>query len=368
MISICYILSYHDPNYIRTRTLVNALQKMDDVQLYQARNSSKGIVRYLETLWKLIVVRISQKPDVYLLGFRGDEIFWPVRLLTLGRPLIYDHMMSPYDSLLNERKRIKKESLIEKLIYFYEKSILRHSELVLTDTTIHKEYFQRLFNLPENKILEIPVGADEDLFYARAPQGSSTGPAAFEVLFYGTFLPLHGIDVILDAASRLREYPIHFTLIGGAPSNRYYQMIQQAALENVTHIEWVDFERLPQLINQADLGLGGPFGNTGQAHRVVTGKAFQFLAMAKPVIVGELAGDYGFENKVNSLVVPQGDEKALAEAIHWAFCHKAELGQIGQQGYALYQLRYSTRQISEKLRRNLIHEISPSSGVVQDDR
>ncbi len=33
-----------------------ALQKIDGVQLCQARNSSKGILRYLETLWKLISI------------------------------------------------------------------------------------------------------------------------------------------------------------------------------------------------------------------------------------------------------------------------------------------------------------------------
>jgi glycosyltransferase involved in cell wall biosynthesis len=136
--------------------------------------------------------------------------------------------------------------------------------------------------------------------------------------------------------------------------------IKQTDLDNVTHIEWIAFERLPQLIAQADLGLGGPFGNTGQAHRVITGRTFQFLAMAKPVVVGELVGDYGFKDKVNCLVVPQGDEKALADTIYWAFRHKTEIGQIGQKGYELYQSRYSIKQISEKLKKVLIHEVLSS--------
>jgi glycosyltransferase involved in cell wall biosynthesis len=122
-------------------------------------------------------------------------------------------------------------------------------------------------------------------------------------------------------------------------------------LENVTHIDWVEYDELPHYIARADLGLGGPFGDTGQAGRVITGKTFQFLAMAKPVIVGLYNGnDGGFENKINCLQVSRGDEKALANAIIWALEHHKRLEQIGQLGYELYRSRYSITQISEKLK------------------
>jgi glycosyltransferase involved in cell wall biosynthesis len=358
-ISVCYILSYYIPDYVRTRTLISALEKIENIKLYQARNSSKGIWRYFQTLWELLVVRILYNPEFYILGFRGYELYWAVRLISMGKPLIYDHMMSPYDSLLNERELIKRGSLIEKLVYLYEKSIVDNSDIILTDTNIHKKYFEELFNVKPLKMVEIPVGADEKLFYTHHRKSLDKN-ATFEILFYGTFLPLHGIDVILNTASRLCDHPIHFTLIGGNKSNRYYQIIKQTALGNVTHIDWIEFRDLPELITRADIGLGGPFGNTGQAHRVITGRTFQFLAMAKPVVVGELVGDYGFKDKVNCLVVPQGNEKALAETIYWAFRHKTEIEQIGQKGYELYQSRYSIKQISEKLKKVFIHEVLPS--------
>src|SRR6187551_642451 len=116
-LSVCYILSYYIPDYVRTRTLVSALEKIDHIKLYQARNSSKGLIRYFQTLSQLIAIRIVHNPDFYVLGFRGYELFWVVRLLTLGKTLILDHMMSPYDSLMNEHKSVKKGGLIAKLIY-----------------------------------------------------------------------------------------------------------------------------------------------------------------------------------------------------------------------------------------------------------
>ena len=347
--SICYVLSYYAPDYVRTRTLVNALRQIEGVRLYEARNSSKGLRRYFETLWKLLLVRLRHDPQAYLLGFRGYEHFWPVRLLTAGRTLIYDHMMSPYDSLVNETGRVRKGGLLAGLIRFYERSILMASDLVLTDTDAHRLYFQDLFQIGEGRIAAVPVAADEEVFQ---PTKQAAPDEPFEVLYFGSFLPLHGMDVILEAAAALKDLPVHITLIGGnrLDLSAFHRKVQEFRLGNVSHVGWVDFEDLPGYIARSHIGLGGPFGGTGQARRVITGKTFQFLAMAKPVIVGEIEQDCGFIDKVNCLLVPQGNPGALAQAISWAFQHPAELGQMGRRGYELYRERYSIQQVSGRLK------------------
>jgi len=355
-VSVCYVLSYYSPRYIRTETLIKALQAIEGVQLYQARNSSKGIFRYVETFWKLIIIRVFFNPQYYILGFRGYEIFWVVRLITLGKILIYDHMMSPYDSLVNEHVTIRKGGILGRAIYLYERTILLASDLILTDTDLHRQYFHEVFNTPLQKIEAVPVGADEDVFRLDVSVNTTTGSNPFEVLYYGSFLPLHGMDVILRAAALLHDKPINFTLIGGnrLDLSEFHHMMEHLELKNVTHTDWVEFEELPSHIARAQLGLGGPFGTTGQAGRVITGKTFQFLAMAKPVIVGQYDGhDNGFEHKTNCLLVSRGDEKALADAILWAFEHEEELNRIGQLGYELYWARYSIEQIAGKLKRIL---------------
>lgn len=350
-IKACYILSYRCPDYVRTKTLTGALKRIDNIVLYAAINTTKGIFRYIQTLYRLLAIRATKKPDYYILGFRGYEIFWIVRTLTLGTPLIFDHMMSPYDSLLNERKIFKKGCVVDKLIYFYEKSILKYSDIILTDTSIHRKFFAELFEERQEKIYAIHVGTDEDLFKSLPPGKGKQKKPFFEVFFYGTFLPLHGIDIILEAASMIKDRPIRFTIIGGKKKDlhNFYEMKKRLNLENIIHKEWIEYKQLPRTILESDVCLGGPFGNTGQARRVISGKTFQFLAMGRPTVVGKIDEDYGFEDKKNCLLVSQGDGKELAKAILWCFENQERLDEIGQNGLELYEKIFSINSIKQSL-------------------
>lgn len=350
-ISVCYVLSYYFPDYVRTSTLTEALERMEELVLYRAVNSSTGILRYFETLLRLLAVRLFRDPDCYILGFRGYEIQWLVRLITLGKPLILDHLMSPYDSLVREKRQIAEEGIIAKLLYVYEKSTLKCSDAVLTDTAAHQVYFSQLFQVDPGKIHAIPVSTDEELF-KRSSVGGRGEERSFRVLFYGSLLPLHGVDIILEAASILRDKPILFVIVGGKGRSlaSFRKQIDDLDLSNVIHKRWVDYDRLPQLIMTADLCLGGPFGNTGQARRVIAGKTFQFLAMEKATVVGRTDQAHGFEDRKNCILVNQGDAEELASAIAWAFAHKDKLGEIGQRGRELYVTDYSIDIVKSRLR------------------
>ena len=340
---VCYVLSYRCPEYVRTRSLLQALEKMDGIEVLTAVNKTRGIGRYAQTIRMLLAVKRKADPDCYILGFRGYELFWVVRVLAGGKSLILDHMMSPYDSLVHERKRVKEGGCLAGIIYRYERSILRRANVVLTDTRAHRSYLSDLFGVEAEKIHAIPVGADEEKFKPESTEKPGARKNPFQVLFYGSFLPLHGIENILRAAEILRDTPIRFTIIGGEGRTlqSFRGKVEKLKLNNITHGRWGPFTALPGLIREADVCLGGPFGGTGQAHRVVTGKTLQAMAMGKPTIVGKSGHDYGFRDKENCLLVPQGDAGGLARGIRWCFEHRDRLPAIGQNGLDLYKERFS---------------------------
>lgn len=347
---IGYVLSYRDPHYIRSLSLLQVLQRCPDVRVAMAINTHKGLRRYVETWRALRSIRATEAPDVYILGFRGHEIFWPVRWMTRGVPLVFDALMSPYASLHEEGKAGLLGKLFAPLIYRVEKRLLQHADLVLTDTRLHVDYYTRTFALPEAKVCALPVGAIEPEPGQAVNTAINTDP--FSVLFYGSFLPLHGIDTIVAAAALLTDLPIRFDFIGGTARQaaRLYRQCTQLNVTRYTHRRWVPFEQLLKTdIPHASLCLGGPFGDTPQARRVVTGKTSQCLALSKATVIGRIDEDYGFIDRINCLLTELADANVLADNIRWAYEHRALLPQLGARGHQLYTERLSISAIATRL-------------------
>jgi glycosyltransferase involved in cell wall biosynthesis len=236
------------------------------------------------------------------------------------------------------------------LIYRLERRILHVADLVLTDTQLHAKYFVETFALPEAKICSLPVGAIEN--EARVDVSPLPDVDAFRVLFYGSFLPLHGVEVILEAASRLSDLPIFFDFIGGNTKRTAWlrDQCERMKIVRYSHRSWVPFEELlHNEIPRANLCLGGPFGGTPQARRVVTGKTSQCLALAKATVIGRIDEQDGFVDRDNCLLVDQNNPGALAETIRWAYENRTCLETIGAHGRALYLERLSIDVIAKRL-------------------
>lgn len=354
-IHLAYVLAYRSPQYTRSRSLLAAIESHPAIQLSIARNRSTGLWRYVQTWRALTKIRKTSQPDIFMLGFRGHEIFWPVRWLARGRPLVVDALMSPSTALTEEGKAGILGRLVAPLLRHMEQSILHHADLVLTDTNLHANHYEARFGLSRDKILVLPVGAIEPLqeptpCIAELPDKAE--PSVFNVLFFGSMLPLHGIDTIVTAAAKLRNLPIRFDFVGGNPkqAKRLKKLCADQGVTNYTHRSWVPLhELIAHDIPRAGLCLGGPFGGTPQATRVITGKTSQCLALGKATIIGRIDENTGFQDKINCLLVPQADVGALADAIHWSLIHRGALTRIGAEGRALYQRKLSVSTIAARL-------------------
>lgn len=298
-IKVCYVLSYYAPDYIRTKSLVEALKHLPEIELCTLINRSTGLKRYRETWLKAREIDQNFKPDVYLLGFRGHEFYWPLRWLVGETPIIIDALMSPYCALVEEKKYGRIGGLAALLWKKIEQSLLRDARLVLTDTTLHARYQAEQFGLHEQNIRALPVGAIEQNGSSLEHLGPpKTDPSEkrkitkeMSVLFYGSFLPLHGVDVIVRAARKLSDLPIRFDFVGGDEKRMMAALGEKSerGLINYTYRRWVEFDELLRVtIPSADLCLGGPFGNTPQARRVITGKTSQCLALGRPCVIGAI--------------------------------------------------------------------------------
>lgn len=349
---LCYVLCYKQPNYTRTRSLLRGLEEAG-IEVIPVINRRRGLLRYLEIPLRLAKVSLKERPSAYVVGFRGHEVFWLLYPWMRGRPIIFDEFINLHDWLVNEHQKFPEKHWMIRLVDTYMRWVMRKSALVLTDTEAHRRLCAEVYGVPLAKIAAVPVGADEAVFYPRQQVNKSR---AFEVFFYGNMLPLHGIGTILEAIGLVRDTKkdIHFTLVGGAGDERMIQTIQDFIDTNnlqtaVTHLPWVELPKLPDLIARADVCLGGPFGGTGQARRVVTGKTYQFIAMGKPTIIGRTDQAGAFVDRKNCLIVPQKDAAALKDAIIWASRHPKQLPGIGRNAEVLYRGQFSPQALGRLL-------------------
>jgi glycosyltransferase involved in cell wall biosynthesis len=203
-------------------------------------------------------------------------------------------------------------------------------------------------DLPIDKYHSIPVGTDETLF--NITNSTRTDNDKFQVLYYGNMLPLHGIEYVIESAISLKDHKeIEFLLIGGGIQLRQNIDIAISKGANIKYQKWVPYKELPQVIADADICLGGPFGGTTQSQFVVTGKTIQFLRMGKPVIVGKNMESAVFIDKVNALIIDQASSLSLEKAIIWAHQNKERIINIGHNGMELYENCFSNKVVSKSI-------------------
>lgn len=342
--TIAVITCYRFPDYVRAISLRQAVERsgrFDRVRV--VKNRSTGVLRYLQVTGALIRMTRA-RPDAYLVTFRGYEILPVVLALAGRRPVYYDEFINPYEWFVEEHRKFRAGSPPARLLRAVFRRLMLRTAGILTDTASHADHSAELMAIPRERFHPVPVGTDERTFTPLPPADRRSG---LRVLYYGSMLPLHGLDVVLAAASLLPD--AQFSIVGGgrAAADAVDEAARRGA--SVVHADWVPYADLPGLIARHDVMLGGPFGGTEQSKYVITGKAYQFLACARPTVIGENLESAAFSHRRDALIVPQGDPAALADELRWAMSHRDELDAIGRAGRRRFEEEFSEERIAASL-------------------
>jgi glycosyltransferase involved in cell wall biosynthesis len=268
--------------YARNEVILRALQRLGNVEIVGERGRAKSLVfRNFRITLKAIPKLLRKNYNLVFVGFYGHLLIFPVRMFTKV-PVIFDAFVSNYDTLVDDRKKISSGSIAGKLLFWLDRYSCQLANHVLIDTAAHREYFMQTFGVQPDLISNLPVGCNEELFFPRKPVKNSDET---KILYYSTYLPLHGVDTVIQTAYILKDIPVVFQLVGdGQEFRRVKKLRDEMNLENVKFLPYIQATGLPELIADADICLGGHFGKSAKAERVIPGKIYQMLAMEKPVI------------------------------------------------------------------------------------
>lgn len=323
------------------------------------------LCRVLGSYLKLIqrYVRIGDH-DVVVVGYAGHFDLFLAKLLTFfsRKPLVFDALLSLTETIVEDRGLVPQDSFLARLARLVDKYSCRLADLVLVDTAAHIQHFHRDLGVSLDKLRQVPVGADEVYFRGPSPVGEGN---PFTVLYFGQYIPLHGVNYIIEAAKMLEEdADIRFELVGdGQTYEEALSLAERLQVKNVTfHRKWFSPEDLiAKHIKPADVCLG-VFGDSPKAQRVVPIKVFVALAMGKPVITGDSpAAREVLTHGTDAFLCEMANPHALAQAILLLKGDRPLREKIAREGYRSFQNRFSSQVIGATVKKYLTEVISANA-------
>jgi glycosyltransferase involved in cell wall biosynthesis len=242
----------------------------------------KWLLAYPVLIWRYLRL---PKHDAVVVGYLGQLdvlILWPFARLR-GVPIVLDAFLSLYNTVVEDRAMLRRGNPLACLLWTWEWAACKAADMIMVDTSAHGKYFIDTFAANSKKVKRVFVGAETDMFDSHPPTPRDPNQP-FTVLFYGQFIPLHGIDTVVRAAKLTESASIRWIIIGtGQESQKVKALVASLNPTNLEQIDWIPYGDLIDWIQKADVCLG-IFGNTEKAGRVIPNKVFQILASGRPVI------------------------------------------------------------------------------------
>jgi glycosyltransferase involved in cell wall biosynthesis len=246
--------------------------------------------------------------------------------------MVLDVLMSLH-LIAEERGLTAKSPFTGRLIFWLEKIGLRLPDLLIADTPEYVQYYCQNYGLSPARFQRVELGVDDRVF---SPRPRLQPPSdSFRVLYYGTFIPLHGVETVIRAAAELRDRPdIRIDLYGdGQERPPAEALAARLGLENVRFLGWIREALLPDEIARAHLCLG-VFGTTKQAVCTIQNKIWEGMIMRRPVITGDSATvRQELIHRRHVYLVERADPQALAAGIRELADDAGLREQLAQNGY-----------------------------------
>jgi len=370
---VCYFGTYR-ANFPRNRILIEGLRQngveviecheqlwrgIDDrVQLASGGWIHPGFwCRVLRTYGRLLrrYWRIGRNYHVLIVGYPGQFDVFLARLLSWlhRKPLVWDVCMSIYLVAL-ERGLADRSRTTVNLIRLAERIACRLPQLLILDTPEYVEWFQATHGVPTDRFRLVSLGADARLFEPALQEHPDRKP--LRVVYFGTFIPNHGVEYIVEAARLVAgDDTIHFELIGQGPDReKSIAVARLHCLRNLTLPGWLDPEEFAQRVASADVCLGG-FGITPHSLMTIQSKVYEGLAMGKPVVTGDGPAIRNvFTHGKDIYLCERANPQALAEALCFLRDNSGLRRTLSINGYARFQQDFSAEPLGAQFKHYLL--------------
>jgi glycosyltransferase involved in cell wall biosynthesis len=308
----------HDASYPRNARVRRYLDSLDGVEVSTAlRARSGGRLRRalddLRALW-----RGAQRADVVLLSeFRLTHAPLVKAVAAfVGARTVVDGFVGLHETAVGDWGRLAPRSFRARRLALHDRLAVRSADLYLIDTEVRAEAIRRTH--PGAAVLALPVGAPS--WAAHRPHPGEVDPTRpVHFLYYGNYIPLHGLDLVVDAFSALDpavDFRVTFLGDGGMRPRIEARVAEAGWASRATFLDSVREVELAAHIASADVVLG-VFGDSEKARTVLANKVWQGLASGRVVVTqaGAALDDLPAEARALTVASKPGDAGSLARAL-----------------------------------------------------
>jgi len=292
---------------------------------------SSIIVTCLQLKKSYNIMHIHNMPDILVFSCVLSKFFGAKIILDLHDPTP-EVFMTKYD--------FNKDKLFIKLLVLFEKLSIKFAHLILTPNISFRDLFisrgcpgtkiHIIMNSPQETIFNMKIGSSDIL----------NEDKKFVLMFHGTIVERHGLDIALHAINRLTEYipDIVFNVYGtGDYVESFIGLRDELGLDKyVVYHGFLPLEEIARNITQINIGIipnkMSVFTNLNFPTRI-----FEYLSMGKPVIVPRTKGICDYFTDESILFFEPGNAKNLSTVIYNAYMDQSRTNDVLNNGLSIYE-------------------------------
>ena len=327
-----------DFKYNRTRILLHGLLENPDVEVIQYPLNKEGFS-------KTELQQHAQAADFIYIGAMRHSDVRPVRKMT-STPIVFDPLISKY--LTRTIDHGKWWTAPEK--YYRDWIAFSNCDVIMMDTQQDIDWIVNKYKLDPANIFVLPIGVDTSIFKPAPGEVNEK----FTVGFHGGFIPLQGLDKIVETARVLQhETDIRFDIVGaGSQYKKIRKLADSYQLQNIKFRGWVNYDEINPIINAFDVCLG-IFANSIKTDLVIPNKVYEYAALGKCIITKDTPAIKEVFTHEKDIQLTVAAPEKMAEAILSMKADQEKRASIGKAAYELIVNGYDPLHIGKTFLNNL---------------
>lgn len=262
---------------------------------------------------------------IFILPGGIPSVFEIVIIILFRKQIFFDFYISVYESLVSDRKTLRSNSFRAKLIRVKERWLLAKAKKIFVNSESEFHYFCKAlqYEPPLNRCKVIALSAELKPIKADYYQQSQT--ETLNVFWWGTFIPLHGFEKILQTAvvAKKREAKMKFYCFGPPhfDPSQLLSLIKSYDIEDILVLECrrsLAAGELDELILESAHVALGSFGDTEKASVVCCNKVVEGIAFGLPVVTGKSLSVSEIYPNSEMVYTVASEPESIIEGIHEA--------------------------------------------------